>query len=142
MEAREAQGAAFDSQVVGHLQQVVDRSVATSQAPSSAADEGVYEGATYSVAVDILPATPENKTGTVAKRGLFRRTWGYFDEHLGLSALRYPVPRHANTFWYTLGGMTFVGLIVLVVTGIWLAQFYNPDPGAARASVQFIQPQA
>src|SRR5262249_2374299 len=82
------------------------------------------------VATTAEPAAP-------VKRGPFKRTWDYFDEHLGLSALRYPVPRHANTFWYTLGGMTFIGLIVLVITGIWLAQFYNPDPAAARNSVAY-----
>ncbi len=68
------------------------------------------------------------------------RTW--LDDRLGLSALRYAVPAHANTIWYTLGGITAVGLLVLVITGFWLAQYYNPDPTAARASVIFIQNQA
>ncbi len=87
--------------------------------------------------------TPPTQTEpTPVKRGPLKRTWDYFDEHLGLSALRYPVPSHANTIWNTLGGMTFVGLIVLVITGIWLAQFYNPDPAAARISVAYIQNQA
>jgi quinol-cytochrome oxidoreductase complex cytochrome b subunit len=94
-------------------------------------------GATVTVEAEGTPIP-----ATRVKRGPFKRTWDYFDEHLGLSALRYPVPRHANTFWYTLGGMTFVGLIILVVTGIWLAQFYNPDPAAARTSVAYIQNQA
>ena len=65
--------------------------------------------------------------------------WGWLDDRLGLSALRYNVPAHANTFWYTLGGITFVGILVLVATGIWLAQYYNPDPAAARESVIYIQ---
>jgi ubiquinol-cytochrome c reductase cytochrome b subunit len=56
--------------------------------------------------------------------------------------LRYAVPEHANRFWYTLGGITFVGLLVLVATGMWLAQFYNPDPAAARESVIYIQTKA
>ena len=64
-----------------------------------------------------------------------RRVWDWIDERLGLGALRYNVPVHANTFWYTLGGITFVGILVLVATGIWLAQYYNPDPAAARESV-------
>src|SRR5262245_3479732 len=68
-----------------------------------------------------------------------RRIWGWLDDRLGLSALRYNVPAHANTFWYTLGGITFMGILVLVATGIWLAQYYNPDPAAARESVLYIQ---
>lgn len=28
-------------------------------------------------------------------------------DRLGLSALQYAVPSHANTFWYTLGGIRF-----------------------------------
>ena len=64
-----------------------------------------------------------------------RRVWGWLDERLGLAALRYNIPAHANTFWYTLGGITLIGILVLVATGIWLAQYYNPDPAAARESV-------
>ena len=64
---------------------------------------------------------------------------GWLDDRLGLSAIRYAVPEHANTLWYTLGGITFFGILVLVVTGVWLAQYYNPDPTGARESVIFIQ---
>ncbi|HET7479046.1 MAG TPA: cytochrome b N-terminal domain-containing protein [Rubrobacteraceae bacterium] len=74
-----------------------------------------------------------------AGRGRLRKTWDWLDDRMGLSALRYAVPEHANTFWYTLGGITFMGIIILVVTGIWLAQYYNPDPSGARESVLFIQ---
>ena len=66
----------------------------------------------------------------------------WLNDRLGLSALRYAVPEHANTLWYTLGGITFVGIVVLVATGIWLAQYYNPDPAAARQSVLYIQDTA
>ncbi len=65
--------------------------------------------------------------------------WAWIDDRLGLSALTYAVPAHANSFWYTLGGITFVGILVLVVTGVWLAQYYNPDPLGARESVLYIQ---
>ncbi len=67
------------------------------------------------------------------------RLWVWLDDRLGLSALRYRVPVHANTIWYTLGGITFIGIVVLILTGIWLAQYYNPDPAGARASVMYIQ---
>lgn len=108
-------------------------------APAPSVAVGAPEEVTSPAAPRVRPAAPESETGTIKKRGPFKRTWEYFDEHLGLSALRYPVPLHANTFWYTLGGMTFAGLIVLVLTGLWLAQFYNPDPAAARTSVEYIQ---
>ena len=61
------------------------------------------------------------------------------DERLGLSALRYQVPRHGNTIAWTLGGLTLASLVILVVTGIVLAQFYTPTPDAARESVLHIE---
>jgi len=61
------------------------------------------------------------------------------DERLGLSALRYSVPRHANTVAWTLGGLTLAALLILVVTGILLAQFYTPTPEDARSSVLHIE---
>ncbi len=61
------------------------------------------------------------------------------DERLGLSALRYPVPRHANSLAWTLGGLTLTSLLILIATGILLAQFYTPTPEAARESVLHIE---
>lgn len=77
--------------------------------------------------------------GTPGTRVLSRGVRGWLDDRLGLSALRYRVPVHANTIWYTLGGITFIGIMVLIVTGIWLTQYYNPDPAGARESVLYIQ---
>ena len=37
-----------------------------------------------------------------------------------------------------LGGLTFVGLVVLILTGLFLDQFYNPAPLAAHDSVVYI----
>lgn len=54
-----------------------------------------------------------------------------------LHALGYAIPAAANRLPYFLGGLTFVGLAVLVGTGVWLDQFYNPDPLAAHASVVY-----
>jgi ubiquinol-cytochrome c reductase cytochrome b subunit len=50
----------------------------------------------------------------------------------------YPVPPSANRLRYMLGGLTFVGLIVLIVTGLFLDQFYNPAPVAAHDSVLYV----
>ncbi len=62
----------------------------------------------------------------------------WLDEHLGLSALYYEVPAHANTLPYLLGGISFVGFLVLIITGIWLAQYYHPHPTEAHESVVYI----
>lgn len=68
------------------------------------------------------------------------RRWGAaIDERLGISALRYPVPLHANRLAWSLGGLTFGTLLILIATGIILAQFYVPVPEAARSSVLYIE---
>jgi ubiquinol-cytochrome c reductase cytochrome b subunit len=56
--------------------------------------------------------------------------------------LRYPVPKHANSLAYTLGGITLVSFALLVLTGIYLAQFYDPIPQAAHESVVYIIDEA
>lgn len=58
------------------------------------------------------------------------------DERLGVSDLAYSVPKHTNTLAYSLGGISLVGLIVLVLSGILLAQFYHPMPQFANESVR------
>lgn len=70
--------------------------------------------------------------------GRLRRTLDVIDDRLGVKALQYPVPEHANTLGWSLGGLTLVTLVVLIATGIVLAQFYNPAPEAASASVRNI----
>jgi len=66
------------------------------------------------------------------------RIWGWLDDRLGIGALRYPVPRHANSLAYTLGGITLVSFVLLVITGIYLAQFYDPTEARAHISVTYI----
>ena len=62
----------------------------------------------------------------------------WLNERLGLQGLAYAVPEHANSLPYLLGGITFMGFIVLFVTGIYLAQFYHPHPADAHESVVYI----
>ena len=64
--------------------------------------------------------------------------WGWLDDRLGISGLRYAVPEHANSLAYTLGGITLFSFLLLIVTGIYLAQFYDPTPESAHASVVYI----
>src|SRR5215211_699170 len=66
------------------------------------------------------------------------RPWAWLDDRLGIGGLRYPVPEHANSFAYTLGGITLVSFVLLIVTGVYLAQFYDPTPARAHASVAYI----
>lgn len=62
----------------------------------------------------------------------------WLNERLGLSGLAYSVPEHANSLPYILGGITLTGFIILIVTGIYLAQFYDPHPAEAHQSIVYI----
>ncbi|OGO46764.1 MAG: hypothetical protein A2W37_11095 [Chloroflexi bacterium RBG_16_63_12] len=69
----------------------------------------------------------------------FRSRLGqWLDERLGLRGIAYPVPEHANSLPYILGGITLTGFVILFVTGIYLAQFYHPHPADAHESVIYI----
>ncbi len=83
-----------------------------------------------------VSTTPTEPTSNPSR---WERITAALDERLGLSALRYPVPRHANTLAWTLGGLTLASLLLLIATGILLAQFYTPTPEAARESVLHIE---
>lgn len=78
--------------------------------------------------------------GRATGRG--RRVWGWVDERFGVSGLRYEVPQHSNSLAYTLGGIALASFVGLVVTGIYLAQFYDPDPARAHASIIYITDSA
>lgn len=65
-----------------------------------------------------------------------RRTLDVIDDRLGISALAYRVPEHANRLAWTLGGITAVSLVLLIVSGIVLVQFYAPIPESANQSVR------
>lgn len=45
------------------------------------------------------------------------------------------MPRHANGVAYTLGGITLGSFVLLTVTGVYLAQVYDPTPAGAHASI-------
>ncbi len=47
----------------------------------------------------------------------------------------YPVPEHAKQFGYAVGGVTFVGFILLIITGIVMTFFFTPTVDKARDSV-------
>jgi len=67
--------------------------------------------------------------------------WAAIDERFGLGDLAYSVPRHANTLPFSLGGISMVSLLILVLSGIVLTQFYHPMPEFANDSVRTMMPQ-
>lgn len=66
---------------------------------------------------------------------LSQKVWQVLNERLGLDAFSYPIPKNGNNLGYCLGGVTLFGFIILVTTGIYLAQFYRPEIAAANGSV-------
>ena len=85
-------------------------------------------------------AMPSSRTPRATARLGRVRSW--LDERFGFSGLTYPIPRHANTLANTLGGITAGAFLLLVVTGIYLAQFYDPTEAGAHASVVAISQDA
>ena len=72
---------------------------------------------------------------------------GWFDERLGLSAIREffshkTVPVHSATIWYYFGGITLFLFVIQVMTGVLLLLYYRPTPTEAYESVQFIMTKA
>lgn len=70
-----------------------------------------------------------------AQPGTFRE---WLVERTGWKGLTYPVPAHANRIWYLLGGISLVGFLILFATGIYMAQFYNPQPADAHQSAVYL----
>ncbi len=71
-----------------------------------------------------------------ATKGRARSALDLIDDRLGITALEYPVPEHANNLAWSLGGVTAAAFGLLVVTGLLLVQFYDPVPEAANQSVR------
>ena len=79
------------------------------------------------------------KTNTSPLQSAQLRTFReWLVERTGWKGLTYPVPAHANKIWYLLGGISFVGFLILFATGIYMAQFYNPQPSDAHQSAVYL----
>ena len=72
----------------------------------------------------------------VPHEGRTRKVIDVIDDRLGIKALEYPVPAHANNLAWSLGGVTAASFGLLIVTGVILVQFYNPVPEEANQSVR------
>ena len=81
---------------------------------------------------------PPASTPATQPRGRARRALDVIDDRLGITALEYPVPEHANNLAWSLGGVTAAALVILIVTGVVLVQFYSPVPETANESVRHI----
>ncbi len=66
------------------------------------------------------------------------RPGGALRERLAWDALEYRIAPVANRLPYMLGGLTFFGILILIVSGVLLDQFYNPSPVAAHDSIVYI----
>jgi ubiquinol-cytochrome c reductase cytochrome b subunit len=66
----------------------------------------------------------------------FDRPDGVIERYLKISRLAYPVPAHGKTLPYTLGGIVFLGFLLLFASGFFLAQFIDPSPERAYQSVK------
>jgi hypothetical protein len=63
-------------------------------------------------------ATPPVAPEAPRRRGWYRRAWDVIDDRMGISALRYPVPEHANNVAWSLGGVRGREEIRSVVYGV------------------------
>lgn len=68
--------------------------------------------------------------GWVDKRLPVQRAW---DTHMA----KYYAPKNFN-FWYYFGVLSFVALIIQLLSGIWLLMFYQGTADDAFASIQYI----
>lgn len=81
---------------------------------------------------------PPASTPATQPRSRARRALDVIDDRLGITALEYPVPEHANNLAWGLGGVTAVALAILIASGVVLVQFYSPVPETANESVRNI----
>ncbi len=59
----------------------------------------------------------------------------FIEKKWSFNDFNYPVPEHAKSFGYTVGGVTVVGFVLLVISGIIMAFFITPTVDQAHASV-------
>src|SRR5574341_680362 len=61
---------------------------------------------------------------------------GLIERYFKISRLAYPVPAHGKRLPYVLGGIAFVGFLLLFGSGFLLVQFFDPRPERAYESVK------
>lgn len=76
------------------------------------------------------------------KEGHTPNSESWWKLRLGWHGNDYAIPAIANRLPYFLGGLTLCGILIQIVSGIYLAQYYNPDPLSAHRSVIYIVERA
>jgi ubiquinol-cytochrome c reductase cytochrome b subunit len=72
----------------------------------------------------------QNMVGWIDDRFPMTKVW---NEHLA----QYYAPKNFN-FWYFMGSLAMMVLVIQILTGLWLAMMYKPDADLAFASVEYI----
>ncbi|MGD9170667.1 MAG: cytochrome b N-terminal domain-containing protein [Candidatus Thiodiazotropha sp.] len=72
----------------------------------------------------------KNFMGWIDERYPMTKVW---NEHLA----QYYAPKNFN-FWYFMGSLALLVLVIQILTGVWLAMSYKPDADLAFGSVEFI----
>ena len=52
--------------------------------------------------------------------------------------MEYPLPAHAQSLPYMLGGLTFATFMALFASAVYLAQFYDPNQLSSYQSVLYL----
>lgn len=84
------------------------------------------------------PLPVETREDPRAGAGEDRRPTGAIASRLGLDGLDYEIPAEAQRLPYMLGGLSAFLVVILVLSGLYLGQFYNPTPAGAHDSVLYI----
>ncbi|MES9992367.1 MAG: cytochrome b N-terminal domain-containing protein [Candidatus Thiodiazotropha sp.] len=72
----------------------------------------------------------KNFMGWIDERYPMTKVW---NEHLA----QYYAPKNFN-FWYFMGSLALLVLVIQILTGVWLAMSYKPDADLAFGSVEYI----
>lgn len=80
------------------------------------------------------------------RKSLSVRAYDWLDDRFDLTPIiepfaTHPVPKHARTWPFCLGGLTFMFFTIQAITGVLLALYYKPTPDEAYTSVVFIMNQ-
>jgi ubiquinol-cytochrome c reductase cytochrome b subunit len=59
-------------------------------------------------------------------------------DRLGLGGLDYEIPREAQRWTHLVGGLTAFFILLLILSGVYLGQFYDSTPTGAHDSVLYI----
>jgi ubiquinol-cytochrome c reductase cytochrome b subunit len=72
----------------------------------------------------------KNMVAWIDERFPMTKVW---NEHLA----QYYAPKNFN-FWYFMGSLAMLVLVLQILTGVWLAMMYKPDASLAFGSVEYI----